>query len=315
MKTGFRFIIFFTTLFITCELSAQEPDLLSLADSVTQNETKNEKVFATFKTTKIISAQSSETVKGNHLDFRITHRFGNIGVASNGGAHTLWGFDISDDIRFSFDYGITDRIQVGIARSKMNELLDGSIKYRFLEQTSNNKIPLSAVIYTCMGVNPQRATQFYSGTVDVTQHITQRISYTTQLIIARKFSHSFSFEIIPGYTHRNFVKKHINNTNDAEEENGFFSVGAGGRVKLTKRLSIIADYFFVMSDYRVNNIENPYYMPLAVGFEIETGGHVFHVNLTNASGINENNFLPYTSDSWTQGGYKFGFNISRVFNF
>lgn len=310
-----NFLYLLVLIFFSSPLFSQDIDLMSLVDSIATSGEKNEKVFATFKTTKIISAQSTETVKGKHLDFRITHRFGNIGTTSNGGAHTLWGLDNSDDIRISFDYGITDQLQIGIARSKKNELLDGSVKYRFLEQTTNNKIPVSAVLYSCMGISPQKAEQFYSGTVDVNQKFTQRISYTTQLVIARKFNRAFSFEIIPGYTHRNFVKRHINNNNNAEEENGFFSVGAGARLKLTKRFSLIADYFYVISDYRKNNTEAPYYMPLALGFEIETGGHVFHLNLTNASGINENNYLPYTSDSWSAGGYKFGFNISRVFNF
>ncbi len=314
MKTYLNILLIF--LFNSQTTFSQEVDLLSMVDSLEQSGVKkqNEKVFATFKTTKIISAQSTETIKKNHLDFRITHRFGNIGVASNGGAHTLWGFDNSDDIRFSFDYGITDRLQIGIARNKMYELLDGSIKYRFLEQTTNNKIPVSAVIYSCMGVVPVKAEQFYAGTVGVTEKFTHRISYTTQLVIARKFSRAFSFEVLPGYTHRNFVKKFINSDNNAEEETGLFSIGVGTRIKLTKRLCIIADYFFIKSDFRKNNPETPYYMPLAIGFEIETGGHVFHLNLTNAAGINENNFIPYTRDSWAKGGYKFGFNISRVFS-
>lgn len=298
-------------------LLAQEVDLLSIVDSAENAGAKkqNEKVFATFKTTKIIGAQSTETVKGKHLDFRITHRFGNIGAQSNGGGHTLWGFDESQDIRFSFDYGITDQLQIGVARSKMFELLDGSIKYRFLEQTTNNKVPVSIVVYSCIGITPMNEDGFYNGTVDVTRKFSHRISYTTQLVIARKFSKSFSFEIIPGYTHRNFVKRYVNTSNNAEEENGIPSIGAGARIKLTKRLCVNADYFFIKSDFRKNNSETPYYMPLAVGFEIETGGHVFHLNLTNASGINENNFIPYTTDSWLKGGYKFGFNISRIFNF
>lgn len=305
-------ILFF---FFGTTVHSQEVDLLSMLDSGQTKDVASEKVFATFKATKIISAQSSETVKKNHLDFRITHRFGNIGVESNGGGHTLWGFDNSEDIRFSFDYGITDKLQIGIGRSKMNELIDGSVKFKLLEQTTDNKIPLSAVLYSTIGVNPQSANQFYSGTIDVEERFTQRLSYTTQLILARKFNRSISLAIIPGYTHRNFVKRNINPNNNAEEENGLLSFGLAGRIKVTSRVSIVGDYFYVVSKYRTDNSNEPYYMPLALGVEIETGGHVFHINLTNSSGINENNFIPFSKDSWLNGGYKFGFNISRVFNF
>src|SRR4051812_45640965 len=132
MKNFFTPLLIITyALFLTPYSSFAQDDLLSMI-SDSSAKPADEKVFATFKTTKIISAQTIETVKAKTLDFRITHRFGNSGTSSNGGAHTLWGWDNSTDIRFSFDYGITDKLQVGIARNKMYEMLDGSIKWRFL---------------------------------------------------------------------------------------------------------------------------------------------------------------------------------------
>ncbi|MBN8701715.1 MAG: hypothetical protein J0M08_01495 [Bacteroidetes bacterium] len=301
-------------IFITTNVFCQE-DLLSLVEPDAKSEALNEKVSATFKTTKIINAQTTESVKKNTLDFRITHRFGNMGEKSNGGVHTLWGLDNSNDIRFSFDYGITDKLAVGIARSKMNELIDGSIKFRFLEQ-KKKKMPISAALFLMAGYNPQRSTDFYAGTVGVIENkAIHRISYTSQLIIASKLSDRISIEILPTYVHRNFVKRYINPDNGKEDENGILSVGFGGRIKITKRFCLLADYFYVVSDYRTKNPTTPFYNPLAVGFEVETGGHVFHVDFTNATGIVENNFIPFTNDTWTKGGYKLGFNISRVFNF
>lgn len=290
---------------------AQE-DLLSLVEDVKPK--GHEKVYAAFKTTRIINAQSIETVKKKTLDFRITHRFGNIGAASNGGVHTLYGFDNSDDIRISFDYGITDRITVGVARSKYRELIDGTFKYRFLEQTTDNKIPLSIALFENMAITPMRSAQLYNGTANVTEKFAHRISYCNQLIIAHKFNSWLSLEALPTHVHANFVKADVNPGNNAVSENDLFSVGLGGRFKLTRRFAVLVDYFQTFSKYRQNNTLNPYYAPLAVGIEIETGGHVFHLNLTNASGINENNFIPNTTDNWLDGGYKFGFNISRVFN-
>lgn len=293
-----------------------QDDMLNLLDSVGGPKT-HEKVIATFKGSKVISMQTTETVKAKTMDFCISHRFGNIGTGSGGGAHTLYGFDNASDIRISFDFGITDNLTLGVGRSKEKELIDGLVKYRILTQTTDNHIPLSLAFYGDMSYNPQDATQFYSGTVsdaDFHQKDVHRLSYTSQLIIARKFGSRFSMEIVPTYQHRNFVIASINPDNSTEESNDLMSVGAGARLKLTKRFSIIADYYYTFSKYRTNNSVNPFYMPLALGVEIETGGHVFHLNFTNASGIIENNYIPNTTDNWLKGGYKFGFNISRVFN-
>ncbi len=310
-----RTIAFAALIFSGFSISAQD-DLLSLLDSAGGPKV-HEKVSATFKTTKVINMQSTETVKRKTMDFRVTHRFGNIGPESGGGGHTLYGFDNSADIRISFDFGITDNLTLGVGRSKANELIDGLVKWKFLSQTADNHIPLSVAFFGSMSYDPRDASQFYSGTVpgpDFHQNEIHRFAYTSQLLIARKFGSRFSMQIAPTYQHRNFVAGYINADNGKEETNGLFAVGVGGRIKITKRLAIIADYYYTFSDYRAGNTASPFYSPLAIGIEIETGGHVFHLNFTNASGIIENNYIPYTTDSWLKGGFKFGFNISRVFN-
>ncbi len=292
--------------------AAAQQDLLSLvntADSVK----KHERVFATFKTTKVISAQSTETVKKHCLDFRITHRFGNAGSQSGGGPHDLYGWDNISDVRISFDYGLTDNMAVGIGRSKIDEMLDFNYKWRFLEQTTDNHVPLSAAFYEVVALTPMLTANLYTGTSDSVYKFTDRLSYVSQLILARKFSRNFSFELLPTYEHRNFVKEYVNPSNNSQDENDLFALGAAFRMKVAKRVAIMADYFHIFSEYRMNNTVLPYYDPIAVGIEIETGGHVFHINFTNASAILENSFLTNTTDTWTKGGFKFGFNISRVF--
>jgi hypothetical protein len=313
----FCFIVLFSC--ASFALFAQN-DLLKMLDTIGTKDKSINKVTATFKTTKIISLQTIATMRKGALDFRITHRFGNIGGTSNGGVHTLYGWDAISDVRFSFDYGITDKLQIGIARNKMMENLDGSLKWRFLEQTIDNKIPLSIAAYGIVSLTPMREVQLYSG-ADSTwiadanarhQVFQDRIAYTSQIVFARKFGSRLSFEIAPTFTHRNYILARINGNNNATDETNIFSVGTGIRLKLTRSFSILADYFYVMSAFRKNN-PSPYFNPLAVGIEIETGGHVFHINVTNASGIIENYFIPNTTDSWLKGGYKLGFNISRVF--
>ncbi|MBI4946144.1 MAG: hypothetical protein HY840_07060 [Bacteroidetes bacterium] len=313
--------LFFIALFsfVSLALFAQD-DLLQMLDSITPKDKSINKVTGTFKTTKIVSLQTIATMGKGDLDFRITHRFGNIGGASNGGVHTLYGWDAISDVRFSFDYGITNKLQIGIARNKMMENLDGSIKWRLLEQTIDNRVPLSIAAFGIASLTPIREAQLFSGAssswianASADQVLQDRITYTSQIIFARKFGNRLSFEIAPTYTHRNYVLSRVNGNNYAADETNIFSIGTGLRLKLTRSFSLLADYFYVMSAFRKDNPDQPYYTPLSVGIEIETGGHVFHVNVTNASGIIENYFIPNTTDSWLKGGYKLGFNISRVF--
>ncbi len=296
---------------------AQEEDLLALVQDTTMPDVNKGPVYATFKTTKIINTQTIETVKKKTMDFRITHRFSNMGTSSGGGFHELWGFDESADIRFSFDFGITDKLQLGIGRSKLNELIDGSVKWRFLEQTKNNGIPVSICLYGDVGVTPQEESILYQGPYIYPDrgNFLHRVNYFSQLIIARKFNDFISLQLLPSYHHRNLVVENINFSNDSTKEtNGIFALGFGGRIKITKRIAIIGDFYYLFSKFRQNNDATPFENPLALGVEIETGGHVFHITFTNATGILENNLIPNTRDQWLKGGFKFGFNISRVFN-
>jgi hypothetical protein len=316
MKFNFKHSIALVAFASIAQFANAQDDLLSLTEDPAAK-AKHEKVFATFKGAKVINAQTTETVKKKTLDFCITHRFGNIGDASGGGAHTLYGLDNISDVRIGFSYGITDNLTLGWGRSKSKELIDVMAKFRFLTQTQDNHIPLSVAFYGDASYNPQVSGQFYNGAVfpaDFKKNDLHRLSYVGQLIIARKFGSRFSIEILPTYQHRNFIVANINPDNGAVESNDLFAVGAAARLKLTKRICLVADYFYTFSKFRTGNSTTPYYNALAVGIEIETGGHVFHLNFTNATGIIENNFIPNTNDSWSKGGVKFGFNISRVFN-
>lgn len=312
-RTFFLPISFWLSSALNC---FSQDDLFKMMDSLGASEDKSvNKVTATFKTLKVISLQTAQTVGSGELDFRITHRFGNIGEASNGGVHTLFGWDAISDVRFSFDYGINEKLQVGIARNKKAEYLDGSVKWRFLEQTIDNKVPLSMCLYSIASLTPMRKEQFYAGAdstwVAGNEKFSHRMAYTTQLVMTRKFAPWLSLALAPGFTHRNYVLANVNPSNQAEDENDIMSVAVGARVKLSRSFSVLADYFYVISDYRKDHPS--YYHPLAVGIEIETGGHVFHLNITNSAGITENYLIPNSPDTWSKGGYKFGFNISRVF--
>jgi len=291
-----------------------QDDLMQLLENA--EPTKQQKVIATFKTTRIIQAHTTETVKANTMDVRITHRFGNIYSTRNNvdGPDSFFGFDNISDVRLAVEYGITDELMVGIGRSSRNNLIDGFAKYRFYQQTTDNKRPFSLALFTNFGIRTQKQAAIYAGVqpnlvadYSATQKFFHKLSYTSQLIIARKFSSGLSLELLPTYIYRNFVAH-------PEDENSIFALGLGGRVKVSKRVAIIADFFYVFSPFRFNNTAAPFFMPISIGIEIETGGHVFHLSFTNAQSIVTNNFLVDSPNGWEYAEFKLGFNISRVFN-
>lgn len=306
---------FLTLLLLNSVSLFAQDDLLSLVGDAEQ---ENKKVYATFKTYKIGNAQTVETVKAKHLDFRISHRFGNLYDTNdpnpiNRTFQTFFGFDQVNDIRFSLDYGVTDDITIGLGRSRMNSQIDGSIKWKFLKQTSDFKIPVTIAFFGDIGYNHAPTSNIYSGiNKNFATNELHRFNYVSQFIIASKINKSISLEILPTYVYRNFIMQRINTDNaNAEDVNGYFSMGVGGRIKMTKRMSLIGDYFYNFASFYQKNEKIK--MPLSLGVELETGGHVFSLFFTNAGGLIENNFLSYTTDSWLKGQVKFGFCISRTF--
>lgn len=245
-----------------------------------------------FKSTRIINGHSIENVAAGVLDFRILHRFG----AINGGAYELFGLDQAN-MRMSFDYGLTDRLQIGIGRSNIGKEYDGLVKYKILRQsTGARNMPVSVswvsggLINSQRWADPNRENLFSS-----------RLSYYHQILIARKFNESFSLQLSPTVVHRNLVP-----TRDIP--NDVFAMGVGGRVKLSNRVATTFDYFYVLPGQLPNHRNS-----LSVGFDIETGGHVFQLHFTNSRGLNERQFITGQNGSWTDGDIHFGFNLSRVF--
>ena len=303
-------IYIFVILTIISHIAVAQDDL---SDIVNKNadQPKKEFVTATFKGLRIINAQTIETAKKHNMQFNIQHRFGDI-AGTGGGIHTFFGLDAATDIRFSFDYGITDRLQVGVGRSRgiypYRELYDGNLKFKLLRQTTNGSMPLSITLYGVAAATGSRSDTAQTSETHF-KNFSYRMSYVSQMIIARKFTPGFSLELLPTYMHRNYVAY--------DDVNDMFFLGAGARLKLTKRFAIITDYFHdFRSPYAATDTAKTnrlHYDPLSVGVEIETGGHVFQLTFTNATGILENTFLPFTTTSWTKGQFRWGFNLTRNF--
>jgi opacity protein-like surface antigen len=271
---------------------AQE-DLMDMLDKETGEQT--DYTSATFKSTRIMNGHSIERMPRGELDFRISHRFGRL----NSGAYELWGLDQAN-IHFGLDYGITDWLMAGVGRGTYEKTFDGFIKLSPLRQSKGAKnMPVSVSLFASTALtsvkwaNPERTNYFSS-----------RLSYVYQVLVARKFNQRFSAQITPTLVHRNLVATEL-------DPNDVFALGAGGRVKITNRISFNAEYYYVFKhkDY----LSSPVYNPLSVGFDIETGGHVFQLIFTNSLAMIEKGFITETTGRWLKGDIHFGFNISRVF--
>jgi Membrane bound beta barrel domain (DUF5777) len=269
-------------------------DLMSLLDKEMES-TKEMTIYttATFKTTRLVNGHSVENVAKGVLDVKISHRFGHI----NEGGYELFGLDKAT-MRMGLDYGITRYLMVGIGRSTFQKTYDAYFKLKILRQSKGKKnmpITLSyvpTVALKTLKFEDPTAKNYYSS----------RLFYTHQLIIGRKFSEGTSLQLMPTFIHQNLVA-------GATDPNDMFAIGIGGRQKLTKRISFNIEYYYQLPKYKLPGTTDA----LSVGFDIETGGHVFQLHFTNSQGMNERTFITDTRGKWDKGDILFGFNISRVF--
>jgi len=248
---------------------------------------------ASFKTTRIINTLSIENNSKGVLDFKINHRFGPL----NGGFYNLFGIDQAF-VRFGFEYGLTDRLNIGVGRNSYEKVYDGFLKYKILRQsTGARNMPISLSYAATMDYKTVK-----SSDIAYLNRNWLRAYYTHQLLIARKFGEGTTVQLMPSLVHRNYVKTKA-------EKNDVYLIGIGARQKLSKRVAINVEYFYNLP----NQLASSYVNSLSVGFDIETGGHVFQLFFTNSSGTDTRNVLTETTGKWLNGDIRFGFNVSRVF--
>ncbi len=277
---------------------AQVADTSDLLSQLEKEVTGDEKevtnyATATFKTTRLINGHSSENVAKGVLDVKISHRFGTL----NRGGYELFGLD-NATMRMGADYGITNNIMIGIGRSTFQKTYDAFVKWRILRQsTGKRRMPVTLSYVPTIAL---KTLKFEAP--ERNNYYTSRLFFTHQLIVARKFSDNLSLQLMPTFVHRNLVPL-------ASDPNDLLSIGIGGRQKLTKRLSVNAEYYYQIPGFRLQGTTNS----LSIGFDIETGGHVFQLHFTNSQGMNERTFITETTGEWGKGDILFGFNISRVF--
>lgn len=287
-----RLSILFILLSMTSLLSAQD-DLMNMLKDSTQAEINY--TTATFKSTRVLNGHSIERMVAGQLDVRISHRFGLL----NSGAYEFFGLDQSN-VHLSVEYGILKWLMVGIGRGTYEKTFDGFAKFSILRQSSGARVmPVSVSVLTTIA-----ATSLKWSDPLRQNHFSSRLSYVGQVLIARKISQSFSLQVAPTFVHRNLVATEL-------DPNDLVAAGLGGRMKLTKRISFNAEYYYLFNPRTY--MSQKVYNPLSLGFDLETGGHVFQLILTNSVAMIEKGFIGETTGNWLKGGVHLGFNISRVF--
>ena len=287
IRTKISLLLFLFTI-LTGQLFAQD-----LMDMLKDETPKTNYAYATFKTTRIVLGQSIENPAGGTLQFLVEHDFG----ALNSGAYNLFGLD-NATTRLGLEYGINDRISIGVGRSGYEKTFDGSVKVKILRQCTGKKnMPLSMSFYGAAFLNSLKWAD-----TSHTNYFSSRMSYVAQLLIARKFSNAFSLQITPTYIHKNLVPERA-------DQNDIFSVSIGGRYKVAQRTSVNAEYFYLLPGTTADKYVNC----LSLGVDLETGGHVFQFRLTNAQPMFERAFITETTNKWSDGGIFLGFTINRVF--
>jgi hypothetical protein len=270
-----------------------QDDLMNILNQNTPSETNY--TTATFKSTRIMNGHSIEKMPAGQLDVRISHRFGTL----NSGGYNFFGLDQSN-IHLGLEYGITNWLMIGVGRSEFEKTFDGFAKFSILRQSTGAKeMPVSVSVLTSVAL---KTLKFPDQTR--TNYYTSRLAYVGQVLVARKINEIFSVQLTPSYVHRNLVATEL-------DPNDIWALGAGARLKVTKRISLNGEYYAIANPKTY--LSQQIYSPLSVGFDIETGGHVFQLFFTNSLGMTEKQFIGGTTGQWKKGDIHFGFNISRVF--
>lgn len=271
-------------------VSAQD-DLLNQLDSVQTNQKQIES--ATFKGLQICNIQSTKLPVKGEFYFLVSHRFGDL----SNGFQNFFGLD-NALTKISGIYGVTNWLTLGISRHTFNKTYEFSAKYKLSNQQIDG-FPFTIVGYNTMDINSdlKKATS-----PDL--QFTNRLAYTTQLLVSRKFSEKFSLELAPIYVHKNLYDAIL-------DQKDLFLMGAGARYKLSRRISLNVDYAARLN--LPEDFNSPYHNPLTFGLDIETGGHIFQLVFSNSQAMNDVSYFSNATGKWFDRGMFFGFNMYRVF--
>ncbi len=296
MKDSLIFLFSFLVLSTT---ALAQDDLLAELESATDT---NQDVIAAFKGLKVVNFESTKLVGKKDFVLVVAHRFGTV----KNGIDDFFGLD-GAVTQLKFIYGVNDWLNLGVARSSLQKTYGVHAKYRLINQQTEGS-PVTVVGYNLVSINTALDSDLFDNL-----NFSDRLTYTTQVLVSRKVSEKLSLLVAPTFIHENLATRSTVVTDTEiqtfDEENNQFAVGLGGRYKLTKRWSINVDYGIHLNRNKNSNFNNPF----SIGFDLETGGHVFQMHFTNAQPMFEDGFIVRGAGDWTDGDFFFGFNLSRTF--
>jgi hypothetical protein len=296
--------ILFLNFFVLSTFFSFSQDTTVVYEEILDADVAEETPIETFYSTRIVNGHSVETLKKGTLEFRIEHKFGDL-AGANGGINTLYGLDNVADIRIAFEYGITDKLMVGLGRSRgtslpYHSLLDGFVKYRLLRQ-EKGKMPVSVALIGSLFYSYMPASTLVSDVAHFPKQA-HRFAYSSQLNIARKFGKHWSLALMPTYVHRNYVA--------ADDVNELFSLGTAVSFAINSKISLSVEYY---NNFQKENTREKYFNSLSIAMNWVTFGHNFTVFLTNSGGFGDVQFIPYTNTDWAKGQFRLGFCIARKY--
>jgi hypothetical protein len=252
-------------------------------------------VSNTFATSTIVDNQSVSVPFKGSMELQIQHRFSPIENIKN-----LYGIYGAANTRMSLNFGLGDRLTVGVGTAKDYKLQDIQWKYIILQQKEDNSMPVTLAYYGNITADLRNESNFGPEASFKEMH---RLSYFTQLILARKFGEKFSLQVAPSLAYFNSVQ-YIDETNGYENLN--FGLSAGARYNMFGNHSLMLEYDQLLTKQELVEQPKP---NIAFAWEINTGTHAFQVFVTKYSLLNNQYNLLYTGTN----DYMVGFNITVRF--
>jgi len=230
----------------------------------------------------------------------------------------LWGiYGAATNIRLALDYVPVKNLQIGAGISKTHMITDVSAKYRILQQTSDNKMPVSLAVYGVIGMDGRGASSFETGKVVDTKgeteptaiEFTDKISYFSQVIVSRKFTEWLSVQGGASFTHYNMVAW--------DENHDLFALHALGRIKISPQSALTVNY---NQPLKIESISEQSTMPdytptVALGWQISTFTHAFQIYVSNAPSMLPMENMMYNRAKFNMDGIAIGFTITRLWAF
>lgn len=268
----------------------------------------------TFESNYLVNDQTTVVFDKKTLGFEIQHKFGTI----QNGKSDLWGiYGAGTNIRLALEYVPLKNLQIGAGITKEKMYTDVNAKYSILQQTSDNKMPISLAVYGVLAIDGRDESAFETGkvvdtkgeTLEMDIAFTDRWSYFSQVMISRKFTEWLSVQGGASFTHYNMV--------GWDKNHDLFGVHALGRIKISPQSALTVNY---NQPLQIESISEQKVMPdytpnLALGWQISTFTHAFQIYVSNSSSMLPQESMMFNSAKFDKNGIAIGFTITRIWAF